>query len=98
MSFQWQSLAANELSGWDERLLDTEASYMQYPYWNESMQSWRLKASYLTWGPGEDPLAWVCVLSFGLPRFRIGMIREGPVWLHETPRILPIPSALRCCK
>ena len=46
------------------------------------MASWRLRCTYLAWGPPEEPRAVVCVLALGFGRFRVGLVREGPVWLR----------------
>ena len=81
-SSAWQTVAPGELAAWDARLLATEASFAQYPYWNESMTSWRLRSSYLACGPPSDPVAFVSVLALGWGRLRIGLVREGPVWLQ----------------
>ena len=80
---QWHTVAPGELAGWDERLLATEASLFQYPYWNESMTSWRLRSTYLACGPPEGPVAFASVLALGPRRLRIGLLREGPVWLRN---------------
>jgi len=83
MSCAWYPIAAGELAGWDARLLPTAASFLQYPYWNESMTSWRLRSSYLACGPPDDPVAFVSVLALGFGRLRVGLVREGPVWLRD---------------
>ena len=79
----WHPVASGELAGWDARLLSTEASFLQYPYWNESMTSWRLRGSYFACGPTGDPVAFVSVLALGFGRLRVGLVREGPVWLRD---------------
>ena len=81
-SLTWHPVAPGEFAGWDRRLFATEASFLQYPYWNESTTSWRLRSSYLSCGPPCDPLSFVCVLTLGFGRLRVGLVREGPVWLH----------------
>ena len=88
----WHPVAAGELAGWDARLLATEASFLQYPYWNESMTSWRLRSSYLSCGPPDDPVAFVSVLALGFGRRRVGLLREGPVWLRD----LDEPTTAAC--
>ncbi|HXT22970.1 MAG TPA: GNAT family N-acetyltransferase [Thermoanaerobaculia bacterium] len=47
------------------------------------MASWRLRCTYLAYGPPDAPVALLCVLSLGFGRLRIGLVREGPVWLRE---------------
>ena len=47
------------------------------------MTSWRLRSSYLSCGPPDDPLAFVSVLALGFGRRRVGLVREGPVWLRD---------------
>ena len=47
------------------------------------MTSWRLRSSYLAYGPPDDPVAFVSVLALGFGRLRVGLVREGPVWLRD---------------
>ena len=47
------------------------------------MTSWRLRSSYLCCGPPDDPVAFVSVLALGFGRRRVGLVREGPVWLRD---------------
>ena len=47
------------------------------------MTSWRLRGSYLACGPPADPVAFVSVLALGFGRMRVGLVREGPVWLRH---------------
>jgi hypothetical protein len=47
------------------------------------MTSWRLRSSYFVCGRPGDPSAFVCVLALGFGRLRVGLVREGPVWLRD---------------
>ncbi|HEV8239580.1 MAG TPA: GNAT family N-acetyltransferase [Thermoanaerobaculia bacterium] len=47
------------------------------------MTSWRLRSSYLAYGPPTEPVAFLSVLALGFGRMRVGLVREGPVWLRD---------------
>jgi hypothetical protein len=82
MSYAWHAVAPEALAGWNARLLASDASFAQYPYWNESMRSWRLRVTHLACGPPDDPLAFASILELGLLRVRIGVVHGGPVFLR----------------
>ena len=54
------------------------------------MTSWRLRSSYLACGPADDPVAFVSVLALGPRRLRIGLVREGPVWLRDLDALATV--------
>lgn len=49
------------------------------------MRSWRLRVTYLVYDSGDDARGFVAVQSLGLGRTRVGIVREGPVWLRPLP-------------
>ncbi|MFB3812897.1 MAG: lipid II:glycine glycyltransferase FemX [Terriglobales bacterium] len=75
----WVELAEHELAAWNDRLLLTEASLTQYPYWNEPYRMSRLRPRYIAWNAGGRWVAYACVLTADLPGFRIGLVFRGPV-------------------
>jgi hypothetical protein len=79
--FGWSEIPPAETQGWNKRLLETDASMFQYPYWNESLRRVRLHPRYLVHGSPSAPDAYVCVLTTGTRGFRIGLIQRGPVAL-----------------
>ncbi len=46
------------------------------------MRSWRLRATFLVCEDAEGPVAFVCIQGLGWGRARVGIVREGPVWLR----------------
>jgi len=78
----WSEIPASETQSWNKRLLETDASLFQYPYWNESFRRVRLCPHYLVYGSPSAPTAYVCVLTTGVPGFRVGLIQRGPVALE----------------
>jgi hypothetical protein len=87
----WHPIADSELDSWNERLLGTAASYVQFPFWNEAYRWLKFKPVYLACTPGQDgsPCAYVCLLSIGVPGYRIGLINNGPVNLLAD---VPVPA------
>ncbi len=78
---RWRTLAPSEVDDWNRRLLATSASFLQYPYWNEPLRRLRFRPAYLTYGPGDNPAGYVCVLLLGPPGLRVALVQRGPVWL-----------------
>jgi Acetyltransferase (GNAT) domain len=89
----WSEIPPSETQSWNKRLLETDASMFQYPYWNESLRRLRLRPHYLVHGSPSAPAAYVCVLITGVPGFRVGLIQRGPVALE--PRALLDPEWAR---
>jgi hypothetical protein len=89
----WSEIPLSETQSWNKRLLETDASMFQYPYWNESLRRMRLRPHYLVHGSPAAPAAYVCVLITGVPGFRVGLIQRGPVALQ--PRTLIDPEWAR---
>ena len=76
----WQEIAEADLPTWNRRLLQTEASFLQFPYWNDTYRMSNLKPVYLVFVNGQAPLAYVCVLTLQIG-LRIGLVQRGPVEL-----------------
>jgi hypothetical protein len=81
---EWSDVPAEAVAGWNRRLLDTDASLHQYPYWNAPYRRVGWTPHTLVLGSDAAPAAYACVLSFGVPGFRIGLLHRGPVWLAPT--------------
>lgn len=78
---KWSEIPKGEIDNWNRRLLDTNASYRQYPYWNEPYRKQHFVPQYLLYGPANSPEFYACVVSVGLPGLRIGLVQSGPVSL-----------------
>lgn len=76
----WQEIPESHLASWNRRLLLTDASFVQFPYWNEAYRVLRCRSVYLAYGDLQSPLAYVCIVTIraGL---RIGVVQRGPVEL-----------------
>jgi hypothetical protein len=85
----WSEISPTETESWNKRLLQTDASMFQYPYWNESLRRVRLWPRYLIHGSLTSPTAYVCVLTTGVPGFRVGLIQRGPVPLEPGALLDP---------
>ena len=83
MPCRWEETPEDQLSTWDRRLQSSGACFHQYPYWIDSQASWRLRTSYLMGILNNEPVAFVGLLRYGFLRLRIGLVREGPVWLRD---------------
>ena len=81
---EWSEVPAEQAAGWNRRLLDTDASLHQYPYWNAPYRQVRWTPHALVFGSDAAPQAFACVLTLGLPGFRVGLLHRGPVWLAPT--------------
>jgi len=80
----WRELQIHDLARWNEKLLASDASLLQYPLWNEPYRPLWLKPRYLAFGPVDRPLAFVCVLTLGFGPAKIGLVFRGPVSLHSN--------------
>jgi hypothetical protein len=85
----WSEIPSAETQSWNKRLLETDASLFQYPYWNESLRRVHLRPHYLVHGSPSAPAAYVCVLITGVPGFRVGLIQRGPVALESGSLLDP---------
>jgi lipid II:glycine glycyltransferase (peptidoglycan interpeptide bridge formation enzyme) len=94
---EWSVIAYDQVDDWNRRLLQTPASYYQYPYWNEPFRQMWFRPVYLVYGPADAPSAYACLLSFGIPGFRIALLRRGPVILRceEQPHLQMFASLAR---
>lgn len=78
---RWRDIAPAELGDWNRRLQATQASLLQYPYWNEAMRYAYFTPRYLTYVRNDIPEAYVCILTVGIPGLRAGVVQHGPVSL-----------------
>jgi len=76
----WQEIAESHLPSWNRHLLLTDASFLQFPYWNDIYRFLHFKPIYLMWGDVQAQLAYVCILTLQAG-FRIGLVQSGPVEL-----------------
>jgi hypothetical protein len=83
MICSWTEVPASQWPEWDRRLRATGASLHQYPYWIAAQTSWRLGATFLVCRSGDEEVAFLALLRYGFLRLRIGLAREGPVWLKS---------------
>jgi hypothetical protein len=79
---EWSHVPAADVPSWNRRLLETDASLHQYPYWNEPYRRVRCTPHYLIHGAASAPDAFACVLSLGVAPLRIGLVHRGPVLLE----------------
>lgn len=80
LNVNWQEIPETHLPSWNRRLLLTDASFLQFPYWNDAYRVLHCRPVYLVYGDGLSPLAYVCIVTIraGL---RIGVVQRGPVEL-----------------
>jgi hypothetical protein len=91
----WQPVPAAEAGAWNARLLRSDASLHQYPYWNEPYRQLRWTPHYLRHGPAEAPLAFACVVVLGVPPLRLGLVHRGPVVLAaDAPPVAALAAGL----
>jgi len=76
----WQEIPESHVPSWNRRLLLTDASFLQFPYWNDAYRVLHCHPRYLVYGDLLSPRAYVCIVSIraGL---RIGFVQRGPVEL-----------------
>lgn len=87
----WFEIQAQDLPLWNEVLLGGDSCLYQYPFWNEPYRPLYLTPRYLAWGTQDRPLAYVCILTVGLPPAKIGLVFRGPVCLQRGGKI-PRPA------
>lgn len=80
---QWRVVPRREIARWNERLRQTSAHLYQYPLWNEALRRPGLRPKYLCYNEGTQDAAFACVLTLGIPGFRYGVVRCGPVSLGD---------------
>jgi hypothetical protein len=93
--FAWRCIPRYQVSEWNRLLLKTDASYHQYPFWNEPQRLIHFSPVYLTCDQDGDAYAYVCILSVGLPGVRFGLIHRGPVMLAGAPLDKGVLESLR---
>lgn len=79
----WTEIPPTEVPAWDGRLLETNASVFQYPYWNEPFRRMRFSPRYLLYREEDRTLGYVCVQTIGIPVLQLGFIHQGPVWFDD---------------
>lgn len=80
----WQEIPYETAAAWTPRLLSTQASYTQYPYWIEPYRGRGYTPHYLVYGSGTEAEAFAAVLLTGMPGFRLGVLARGPVSLQRS--------------
>ena len=80
----WRELSREEAVPWSEKLLQTEASVFQFPFWNTAFQHMHMRPRYLVYHEFDRPLAYVCILTARLLRWKIGLVQRGPVGLEKS--------------
>ena len=91
----WQPVPVSEAAAWNARLLRSDASLHQYPYWNEPYRQLRWTPHYLVHGPAEAPNAFACVVTLGVPPLRVGLVHRGPVVLApDAPPVAALAAGL----
>jgi hypothetical protein len=74
----WHEIQSEVLSSWNATLLKTDASFMQFPYWNEACRYFYFRPHYLLWNQNGTKV-YACVLSLGPPLIGIALVFRGPV-------------------
>ena len=77
----WTPIPATEAGEWNRRLLATDGHLHQFPYWNEPLRYIHLAPQYLVYRSNGVEQVFVALLRIGVPFFRIGLIKGGPVSL-----------------
>jgi lipid II:glycine glycyltransferase (peptidoglycan interpeptide bridge formation enzyme) len=83
----WTEIPWRELVTWNQQLLQTDASFFQYPYWNEPFRKMYFAPRYLAYRSQGQFVAYVCILTFGISGLRIGLVRRGPVSLISDTEV-----------
>lgn len=78
----WFEVCREDLARWNERLLASDASLYQYPFWNEPYRELWLRPRYLAWGSGNNPGTFICILTVGFGRLKIGLAFRGPTFFQ----------------
>jgi hypothetical protein len=78
----WFEVRREDLSVWNNILLDTDTSLYQYPFWNEPYRPLWLTPRYLAWGTQDQPQAFVSILTVGFGPAKIGLVFRGPTRLQ----------------
>lgn len=79
---RWFELQPQDLALWNDVLLGTDASVLQFPFWNEPSRALLLAPRYLAWGTQDRPLAYCCIQTVGFGPAKIGLVFRGPVNLQ----------------
>lgn len=79
----WQEISMSEVGNWNQRLLQANAPLFQLPFWNEPFRQLHFTPRYLAYVEAGERTAYTCILTAGLPGFRIGLIQRGPVALVQ---------------
>jgi hypothetical protein len=80
----WERVRPCDLPQWNERLLSTASHLHQYPFWNESLKlKGLIRPRYLVYRKDGRAMAFVAILTSGVPPVAFGLIRLGPVTLDR---------------
>jgi CelD/BcsL family acetyltransferase involved in cellulose biosynthesis len=80
----WERVWPYDLPQWNERLLNTASHLHQYPFWNESLKlKGLIRPKYLVYRKEGRAMAFVAILTSGVPPAAFGLIRLGPVTLDR---------------
>ncbi len=80
----WERVWPCDLPQWNDRLLNTASHLHQYPFWNESLKlKCLIRPKYLVYRKNGRALAFVAILTSGVPPAAFGLIRLGPVTLDR---------------
>jgi hypothetical protein len=81
--YRWRRIPAEQVDGWNERLLSTAAAHLQFPYWNEPYRRLGFSTTYVECTLHGRSYAFAALLCVGVPGFRIGLIDQGPINLAD---------------
>jgi hypothetical protein len=83
----WSEVNREELSLWNNLLMQSGASLYQYPFWNEPQRPLWLRPRYLVLEDQDKLLAYVCILTVGFGPAKIGLVFRGPVLLSGQKKL-----------
>jgi len=75
----WRKLTAVELDDLPARLLQTDASCRQFPYWYESHRSAITQPAYLVYEVDSTPDFYLSMQVIRIPFFKLGVTFQGPI-------------------
>lgn len=79
----YQIIQKQFVNEWNNKLLDTNASYFQYPYYCAGYEYMpNSSCEYFTINLNETPIAFVSVLNVKIGFLKIGLVIRGPVVLE----------------
>lgn len=82
----WVAIPRSDLSGWNDRLLSTDAHYRQYPYWCEPYENeGNFTPRFYVYRSNLGDAAYVCILERKALGIKFGLVFRGPVALGPEP-------------